>query len=152
METSGDQVLSEVEQADKMFFEYLTRAYAIWLEGADETEVIDRTLLENFGTIPLSLYLVLNKEIEKKDEKIQKDMDKLNSEFAILEKEWTSLSQSESPLAILEREKTILESDKEKFKTYIAHVQGKQLKLQETCKSLSEEFQASGRKSFFHSF
>ena len=43
------ETLSEVEQADRMFFEYLTRAYAIWLNGADETEVIDRTLLENFG-------------------------------------------------------------------------------------------------------
>lgn len=38
-----------MEQADRMFFDYLTRAYAIWLKGADETEVIDRTLLENFG-------------------------------------------------------------------------------------------------------
>jgi SMC interacting uncharacterized protein involved in chromosome segregation len=47
------ETLSEVEQADRMFFEYLTRAYAIWLNGADETEVIDRALLENFGNYPV---------------------------------------------------------------------------------------------------
>jgi SMC interacting uncharacterized protein involved in chromosome segregation len=41
--------LTQVDQADKMFFEYLTKAYDYWLEGAEDTGVIDNILLENFG-------------------------------------------------------------------------------------------------------
>lgn len=37
-----------------------------------------------------------------------------------------------------------MEGDKEKFKNYITHVQGKQQKLIDTCSSLSQEFDASG--------
>jgi kinetochore protein NDC80 len=44
----------------------------------------------------------------------------------------------------LQREKSILESDKEKFKSYIEHVQSKLQKLEDTLISLQEEFQNSG--------
>lgn len=120
--------MTEVEQADKMFFDYLTRAYEIWLKGAEDTEIIDRVLLDNFA---------------KKDEKVNGDLERLRKDFSNLEKEWITLSSSEAPLTILEREKAILLGDKEKFKTYIAHVEGKKSKLVETVKSLEEEFETS---------
>jgi kinetochore protein NDC80 len=46
-----DRVLNEEEQADKMFYEYLTKAYDLWLKGAEDAEeIIEKALLENFGT------------------------------------------------------------------------------------------------------
>jgi kinetochore protein NDC80 len=81
--------------------------------------------------------------IEKKDERVKKDLEKLNNEYAVLEKEWNNLSQNEAPKTVLEREKAILESDREKFKSYIAHVESKKAKLLETVKSLQQEFDQS---------
>lgn len=74
---------------------------------------------------------------------IKKDIERLASDHAILDKEWTSLSKSEAPLTILEREKVTLESDKEKFKAYITHLEGKKQKLIDTRIALAEEFEAS---------
>ncbi|KAJ3367615.1 kinetochore-associated Ndc80 complex subunit ndc80 [Kappamyces sp. JEL0680] len=132
----GQEHLSELELADKMYFEYISHAYGLWLEN-NEDEVINKHLLGKFGTPPLTDC------VEKKDEKVKKDVEKLMGDYSILEKEWQALSQSEAPLTVLEREKSILESDKEKFKAYIAHVEGKKQKLQEICKSLQEEFESS---------
>lgn len=40
--------LSEAEQAERMFFEYLTKAYTLWLNAEEDSETIDNSLLENF--------------------------------------------------------------------------------------------------------
>ncbi|KAJ3271869.1 kinetochore-associated Ndc80 complex subunit ndc80 [Terramyces sp. JEL0728] len=125
-EDSSD--LNENEQAEKMFFEYLTKAYSLWLSGANDLDIIDRTLLENF---------------ERKDEKNKKDIEKLNKEYEILEKEWNTLRKSESPLTLLEREEGLLLSDKEKFQNYIAHIEAKKQKLYESVLFLQQEFEAS---------
>jgi kinetochore protein NDC80 len=70
-------------------------------------------------------------------------VEKLNKECAALEREYTQLSQSESPLITVEREQTILEADKEKFQSYMTHMQGKLEKIEATIDALRDELAMS---------
>ena len=116
--------LSEAEQADKIFFDYLIKAYGVFLEGTDDFDGMDQALVANF---------------DKKNEEIIREVEKLKKELAVLEREWSSLSESESPLTLLEREKSILQTDKEKFQSYISHLETKKMKLSETVEVLKQD-------------
>lgn len=80
--------LSDAAQADREFYNYLTKAYQLWLSGVDDFKLIDRDLYEKFGMSSIAYS-------EIKDEKNEKAIKRLSSEFEVLEKEWASLSQSE---------------------------------------------------------
>ncbi|KAJ3105223.1 kinetochore-associated Ndc80 complex subunit ndc80 [Phlyctochytrium planicorne] len=110
--------------AEKVFFEYLTKTYAVFLAGDDNYDTMDRELIANF---------------DRKNEKIVKEVEKLNTEHEILSREWANLRDSESPLVIAERENQTLHSDIEKFKQYILHLETKKEKIGEQVKSLEEE-------------
>ncbi len=45
---NGGVGLSELEMADKMYFEYLSHAYGLWLDN-QEDEVINKHLMDKFG-------------------------------------------------------------------------------------------------------
>lgn len=76
----AEKELSEAEEAESIFLEYLTKAYKLWLNGANDFEAIDKTLLQNF---------------EEKDRKLKREIDTLKANYKILENEYLSLSQSE---------------------------------------------------------
>ncbi|KAJ3391310.1 kinetochore-associated Ndc80 complex subunit ndc80 [Entophlyctis sp. JEL0112] len=126
-----DQMDSQIEieedpsaQGEKVFFDYLTKAYSTFLAGDDDYDNMDNELIANF---------------DRKNEKIVKDIEKLKSEYDVLSKEFASLRDSESPLAIAERESATLASDIEKFKQYISHLELKKQKLEDQVKVVEEE-------------
>ncbi|KAJ3218694.1 rRNA-binding ribosome biosynthesis protein rpf2 [Dinochytrium kinnereticum] len=118
-----DQPNAEIA-AEKVFFEYLTKAYAVFLAGDDNYDSMDRELISNF---------------DRKNEKIVAEVGKLNNEHEILSREWSNLRDSESPLTVAEKENQTLHSDIEKFKQYILHLESKKEKLIEQVKALDED-------------
>ncbi|KAJ3112639.1 kinetochore-associated Ndc80 complex subunit ndc80 [Physocladia obscura] len=113
----------ENAQSEKLFFEYLTKSYVVFLEGGDGDEM-DKQLATDF---------------DRKNEKIFKEVEKLQAEHDVLNKEWTSLRESESPLTLAERESSTLQSDIEKFKQYISHLELKKQKLGDQVKVVDDE-------------
>ncbi|KAI9353822.1 HEC/Ndc80p family-domain-containing protein [Obelidium mucronatum] len=124
MDQQGDFDEDANSQGEKVFFTYLTKAYAVFLAGDDNYDAMDDELIANF---------------DRKNEKTVKDVEKLKLEHDVLSKEWTSLRESESPLTLAERESATLASDIEKFKQYIAHLELKKQKLEDQVKVVDEE-------------
>ncbi|TPX70338.1 hypothetical protein SpCBS45565_g01736 [Spizellomyces sp. 'palustris'] len=118
-------------QPEKMFFNYVTQAYGVFLQGDDNYEYMDKELIDSF---------------DRKNEKVLKALERLETEHDALEKEWTHLTESESPVVLLERETRILESDKEKFRQYIQHVEGKIQKFQDAILTLKEDLEAKEKE------
>ncbi|KAH9269945.1 hypothetical protein BASA83_007931 [Batrachochytrium salamandrivorans] len=108
----------------KIFHDYVIRTYIAFLEGSDDFDAIDRELMNSF---------------DRKNEATIRDVERMRREHHALEEELASLTQGESPLDSLIRENSILGSDKEKFQTYIAHVEVKEQKLQEGLLSAKQE-------------
>ncbi|KAJ3284177.1 kinetochore-associated Ndc80 complex subunit ndc80 [Rhizoclosmatium sp. JEL0117] len=124
-EFDDDPVMGAQAQGEKVFFDYLTKAYAVFLAGDDNYDAMDDELISNF---------------DRKNEKTVKDVEKLKVEHDVLSKEWASLRDSESPLTLAERESATLASDIEKFKLYIAnHLEPKKQKLEDQIKVVEEE-------------
>ncbi|KAI8849418.1 HEC/Ndc80p family-domain-containing protein [Chytridium lagenaria] len=119
-----DEMPNAEVAAEKVFFEYLTKAYAVFLAGDDNYDSMDRELISNF---------------DRKNEKIVNEVQKLNHEHEILSREWANLRESESPLTVAEKENQTLHSDIDKFKQYIIHLETKKEKLVEQVKSLEED-------------
>jgi SMC interacting uncharacterized protein involved in chromosome segregation len=42
--------LDEAQQAEKIFFDFLTKAYEVYMTGDDNYDSMEATLMENFGT------------------------------------------------------------------------------------------------------
>ncbi|KAJ3078995.1 kinetochore-associated Ndc80 complex subunit ndc80, partial [Quaeritorhiza haematococci] len=119
---------------EKIFFEYLTKAYAVFLAGGDDYDAMDAELMANFG---ISSFLQL-----KKNEMVLRDIERLTRENELLQKEWTTLSTAEPPVVTLEKEKALLESDLDKFRKYLAHLEGKKSNYVEVVGKMKEEFDA----------
>jgi SMC interacting uncharacterized protein involved in chromosome segregation len=70
----------ETKQAEKMFLDYLSKAYTMFLNGTDNNQVIDQHLLDNF---------------EQKDAQVKQDLEKIRYDLEVFGKEWHHLSNSE---------------------------------------------------------
>ncbi|KAI9102541.1 HEC/Ndc80p family-domain-containing protein [Phlyctochytrium arcticum] len=119
-------------QPEKMFFKYVIEAYAIFLQGDDNFEYMDDELMEN---------------LDRKNDKVKKDIERLQNESDTLQNEWKLLTESEFPVVILERESQILEVDKQKFRQYIQHVEGKIQKFQDAILSLKEDLESRNKEA-----
>ncbi|EGF78856.1 hypothetical protein BATDEDRAFT_90028 [Batrachochytrium dendrobatidis JAM81] len=120
----NNDTMGDSRQPEKIFHDYVIRTYIAFLEGSDDFDAIDRELMGSF---------------DRKNEVTIRDVERLRREHQALEEEMAVLTQGESPLEALTRENGILESDKEKFRTYITHVEGKEQKLNENLLSLKQE-------------
>ncbi|KAJ3196946.1 kinetochore-associated Ndc80 complex subunit ndc80 [Irineochytrium annulatum] len=118
-----DMGSSEVNN-EKVFFDYLTKAYAVFLAGDDNYDAMDQELISTF---------------DRKNESIVREVEKLKDEHENLNKEWTNLRENDSPLTKAERESTTIQSDIEKFKQYIAHLEIKKQKLEDQVKGIEED-------------
>ncbi|KAI8827943.1 HEC/Ndc80p family-domain-containing protein [Chytriomyces cf. hyalinus JEL632] len=126
-EAFDDEASSPERQAEKVFFQYLTRAYKEFLAGDDNYDAMADELVSFF---------------DRKDEQTVRDIEKLKLENEALTKELAGLRDSESPLTLAEREGDTLSSDIEKFKQYIAHLELKKQKLQDQVNVVEEELSA----------
>lgn len=79
--------LDESQQAEKIFFAYLTKAYAVYFAGSDNFESMEEALMGNFG--------IKNLTTDRKNNSMIKEVERLTKEHSALEKELVSLSDSE---------------------------------------------------------
>jgi kinetochore protein NDC80 len=74
--------LDDNQQAERMFFEYLSKAYTTFLNSIEESssDIIDRPLFEKF---------------EEKDSLVKRDLDTIERDLQHFGKEWELISHSE---------------------------------------------------------
>eukprot|EP00741_Cyanophora_paradoxa_P023779 tig00021621_g22968.t1 len=94
---------------EKVFYEYLGRAYQHFLAGEDNIDYLDAELDSIFET---------------KNESVIEDVRKLEAHQENLRKELDALKSTPSPLYELQRKRIDQTSDIEKFKNLIASLQG----------------------------
>ncbi|TPX46493.1 hypothetical protein SeMB42_g03675 [Synchytrium endobioticum] len=113
--------------AEKIFFDYLTKAYELWMAGGDNFDSIDQELISNF---------------DRKNELAIHEVDRLQQDHEILKKELQELTGTEAPLIRLDRENTTLKTDLIKFRQYLTHVDAKNIKLADTISKLREDLKS----------
>ena len=104
-------------QPERIFFDYLTKSYKVFLAGNDDFDAMVQELGRNF---------------EQKNSIVSADLARLSESVSILEKEYQSFVSEESPLNKAEREKNIYANDIEKFKKFMAHLAAKKQKFIES--------------------
>ncbi|KAI8921009.1 HEC/Ndc80p family-domain-containing protein [Powellomyces hirtus] len=124
--------LQEDLHPEKIFFNYVTEAYSVFLQGDDNYDAMDRQLMDRF---------------DRKFDKDVRALEKLEDERCALEKEWTHLTESECPVIVLEKEGKILKEDKEKFIQYIRHVENKIQKLKDAVLALKEDLEIKEKEA-----
>ncbi|KAJ1786644.1 kinetochore-associated Ndc80 complex subunit ndc80, partial [Coemansia sp. RSA 2399] len=95
---------------DRVFFDYLSRAYPVWLDSGDEPTELEANLAKQFDQKNASLIQEIA-DVERQLENAKAEID--------------SLLINESPLVQLEGERATQISDKEKIETYIQKLEVK---------------------------
>ncbi|TPX32146.1 hypothetical protein SmJEL517_g04699 [Synchytrium microbalum] len=109
---------------EKLFFDYLSKAYALFMAGSDNYDGIDQEMMADF---------------DRKNEFVIQDVARLNQENEILKKELQDLTGTEAPIIRLDRENSTLTSDLVKFRQYLMQVDAKNIKLAETIIKLQDD-------------
>ena len=113
-------------QPERIFFDYLTKSYKVFLAGSDDFDVMVKELGRNF---------------EQKNEIVSSDLTRLLESVSALEKEYQTFVSEESPLNKAEREKNIYANDIEKFKKFMSHLATKKQKFIESIERSIAELQ-----------
>ena len=95
----------DTENPDKMFFEYLARAYESFLQGNDDDEQLENELAQAF---------------EAKNQSTQEEVDRVMAANAKMEEEIMALTDSR--LETLQEKRTVLIKDLDKFKMLIENL------------------------------
>lgn len=112
---------------ERVFFEYLLKAYKLFLGGSDSFDHLIAELGGNF---------------ERRNESTYREVEGLLESVRNQEAEYKSLTTEESPLVKAQREHTVLVSDIEKFKKFIAHLEVKRTKFQEAIAGTLQEIKS----------
>eukprot|EP00960_Hanusia_phi_P064326 765764-Hanusia_phi.AAC.2 len=96
----------ESEHPDKMFFDYLAKAYDAFLQGSDNDEYIEQELAQAF---------------DAKNEATQEEVNRISTANRKMEEEIQELS--ESKLEELQTKRSLLQKDLEKFKLLITNLE-----------------------------
>ncbi|KAJ2305347.1 kinetochore-associated Ndc80 complex subunit ndc80, partial [Coemansia sp. RSA 2705] len=103
-----------VQFVDRIFFEYLSQAYPVWLDSGDEPPELEDYLANQF---------------EQKNANLIQETADVERQLANAKTELDALLSNESPLVLLERERVELISDKEKFDSYIQRLESKHQRM-----------------------
>lgn len=115
---------ADADNPDKMYFNhFLTKAYQVFLAGADDYSEMERDL---------------EQESDKQNEHMLMEIERLGDGNERLEKELSDLKESQPPLRSLEKEREILVSDKTKFRDYIARLDQKRARIVDSNAKLSQ--------------
>ena len=112
--------------SERLFFEYLTVAYRLFLAGDDDFSEAE-TQLEG--------------EFDQRNAKVLSEIERLERESDVFARELEGLNESAPPLQSLEEERQILQSDKEKFVQYIQHLEAKRQKTRDLLQRLHDEIE-----------
>ncbi|KAJ1994134.1 kinetochore-associated Ndc80 complex subunit ndc80 [Coemansia sp. RSA 1358] len=99
---------------DRVFFDYLSRAYPVWLDSGDE---------------PPELEAALAKQFEQKNAHLIQETADVERRLADAKTELEALLSNESPLVQLERERVELVADKKKFNSYIQKLESQHQRM-----------------------
>ncbi|KAJ2866902.1 kinetochore-associated Ndc80 complex subunit ndc80, partial [Coemansia asiatica] len=99
---------------DRVFFDYLSKAYPVWLDSGEE---------------PVELEQALARQFEQKNAHLIQETAEIERQLANAKTELDALQSNESPLVQLERERVELISDKEKFESYIQRLEIKHQRM-----------------------
>ncbi|KTW31703.1 kinetochore-associated Ndc80 complex subunit NDC80 [Pneumocystis jirovecii RU7] len=100
--------------AEKIFFDYLTKAYRVFLSGDDDFSEMEKELEHEF---------------DKRNEEILSVIEHLEKENESLSETIKNIAESMSSIEILDRERKVLQSDKDKFNQYIQYLENKKKKF-----------------------
>lgn len=114
----------DAENPDKLYFNhFLTKAYQVFLAGADDYSEMEREL-EN--------------ESDRQNESTLSEIERLEDDNQRLDKELHDLNASHPPLQALNKEREILISDKTKFKEYINRLDQKRARVADSNVKLAQ--------------
>ncbi|XP_046861925.1 kinetochore protein NDC80 homolog [Xenia sp. Carnegie-2017] len=113
-----DECLFPMNDEDKLYFDYLEKAYEAFINGQD---------LDNLDEYTEALY----EELRNKNAPLIAENEELSHENKLLEEELARLESEPSKLEALVEQKRTLELDKTKFETYITDLEKHRLKLEE---------------------
>ncbi|CCG82271.1 Kinetochore protein ndc80, partial [Taphrina deformans PYCC 5710] len=115
---------NEADNPDKLYFNhFLTKAYQVFLAGADDYSEMEREL---------------EHESDRQNESTLTEVERLEDDNERLEKELHDLNASQPPLQALHQEREILISDKTKFKDYIARLDQKRARVADSNVKLAQ--------------
>ncbi|KTW28867.1 hypothetical protein T552_01496 [Pneumocystis carinii B80] len=100
--------------AEKIFFDYLTKAYRVFLSGDDDFSEMEKELEQEF---------------DKRNDEILSVIERIEKENGSLSKTMKSMTESMSSIEALNRERQVLQSDKDKFNQYIQYLENKKKKI-----------------------
>lgn len=126
----ADAPVDDALVADRLFFDYLCKAYKRFLAGNDDYDGMIAELSANFD--------IRNAHVISEAQALEEEVSRLDSTIK-------SLTSEESPLAKATRERGIYRSDKEKFEKFIAHLHVKKSKFLETLQKLAEDVAEIGK-------
>ncbi|KAJ2556756.1 kinetochore-associated Ndc80 complex subunit ndc80 [Coemansia sp. RSA 1933] len=114
IDVSDPEFKDSAQFVDRVFFDYLSRAYPVWLDSGDE---------------PAELEANLAKQFDQKNASLIHEIASIESQLESAKAEVDALLSNDSPLVQLEHERMEQISDKEKMETYIQKLEGKHKKL-----------------------
>ena len=116
------EIMTEQQKAELTFFEYLEKAYLLWMAGHNDFEIIDQELFKSFDV---------------KHQAVQQELNDLSETKQVLEKELQSLSHS--LLNQAQKEHSMFCQEKQKFLEFINIIQEKVKVLENEMINLNEE-------------
>ncbi|KAJ2801306.1 kinetochore-associated Ndc80 complex subunit ndc80 [Coemansia furcata] len=112
--TDSSELKDSAQFVDRVFFDYLSVAYPVWLDSGEE---------------PTELESVLAQQFEQKNASLIQESSDIERRLANAKAELSALQSNESPLVKLERERVEMISDKEKFESYIHRLESKHQRM-----------------------
>lgn len=99
---------------DRVFFDYLSQAYPIWLESGEEPQELETNLAQQF---------------EQKNASLAQETTDTERKLANAKQELEALTGNESPLVQLDKERVDLITDKVKMEEYIQRLENRRQRL-----------------------
>ncbi|KAJ2852766.1 kinetochore-associated Ndc80 complex subunit ndc80 [Coemansia brasiliensis] len=114
VDVNDPEFKDSVQFVDRVFFDYLSQAYPLWLDSGDE---------------PAELEERLAKQFEQKNASLIQETADVERRLANAKMELDALLSNESSLVQLERERVELIADKKKFENYIQLIENKHQRI-----------------------
>ncbi|KAJ1727543.1 kinetochore-associated Ndc80 complex subunit ndc80 [Coemansia biformis] len=114
VDVNSPEFKDSAQFVDRVFFDYLSQAYPVWLDSGDE---------------PPELEGVLARQFELKNASLISETEDVERRLAEARAELDGLVSNESPRVLLEQEHSELLADKQKYETYIQRLESRHQRM-----------------------